>query len=324
MKAMVYTRTGGLDVLQIREIPKPVPKKNQVLIAVKACALNIVDYERFMTLTDKVHVFPRFINIVQGAIGKPLGGEVSGIVTEVGESITHVQKGDEVYGKTLGLFPLGGWAEFALLNQTQVYKKPISLSFEESAALPISGETALGAVRKAKITAGQQVMIYGSSGGVGQYAVQFAKALGATVTGVCSTRNIEMARSIGCDYVIDYRREDFTKTGKTYDVIIGINGCNPMKVYKRLLNKGGIFVCVGNGKQAIRAIFSALFSKKITTYAAPASPVKDYLSYMKELGEEGKLKPFIDNIYSIQNVADAIKYVVTQHSQGKIALVMDF
>jgi NADPH:quinone reductase-like Zn-dependent oxidoreductase len=318
MKGVIYTKIGGLDVLKIREIEKPVPNDNQVLVSVKAVGLNIIDYNRFNTLTDKVPLNTRFMNTIQGAVGKPLGGEVSGIIAEVGKNIKNVKIGDEVYGKTLGAFPKGGLAEYAILEQVNL--KPSNFSFEEAAVMPISGETALGAVRKAKIKQGQQVMIYGASGGVGQYAVQFAKAAGAIVTGVCSTRNIEMARSIGCDYVIDYKQEDFTKVGKTFDAIIGINGCNPLNKYKKLLNANGIFVGVGNGKQAAKAMTASLFSRKITAYAVPLMPAKDYLSYIKKLAEAEKIRPFIDNVYSMQEVAEAIRYIITEHPQGKIVI----
>jgi NADPH:quinone reductase-like Zn-dependent oxidoreductase len=323
MKAMIYTKAGGLDMLQIRDIPIPVPTDDQVLVKVKASSLNILDYDRFKNLNSHVTLMHRMSNLAQGSIGKPLGGEVAGIVSKTGKNIQHLEIGDEVYGKTLGQFPSGGWAEYAILDKSNIHQKPSILSFEESAVLPVAGETALGAVRKGKVKHGQQVMIYGSSGGVGQYAVQFTKAVGATVTGVCSTRNVEMAYSIGCDYVINYKREDYRKSGRTYDVIIGINGKNPLGEYKRLLNKAGFFVAVGGGFIP-PALLSAAFSKQITFYGAPLMPVKDYLAYITELAEEGKIRPFIDKVYPVQNVAEAIRYVLTEHAQGKVALTVDF
>ena len=324
MKAMVYTKAGGLDVLQLREVERPVPRDDHVLVKVKAAALNIIDYERFKTLSDKVALFPRLINIVQGSVGHPLGGEISGIVVEVGKNITHVKEGDEVFGKTTGMFPKGGWAEYALTGEAHIERKPANFSFEEAAVIPVAFETALGSVRAGKVSAGQQVMVYGSSGGVGQMAVQLSKAAGATVTGVCSTRNIEMAHSIGCDYVVDYKREDFRDSGRTYDVIIGINGNNPLKEYKKLLKKDGVFVGIGGGSQVIAALLLSPFSKHYTTYNAPTMPQKDYLSYAKSLAESNMLNPFIDRIYPVQEAAEAIRYVVTEHAQGKVALSVDF
>lgn len=324
MKGMVYTKTGGLDVLKIQEIKKPIPKDNQVLIKVKCCSLNIIDYERFKNLYGKVPLFPRLVNFIQGSVGKPLGADISGIVEEVGKNIKHVRNGDAVFGKTCGIFPAGGWAEYALVNESQVYSMPSTLSFEEASAIPTSFETALGGIRKANVQAGQQIMIYGASGGVGLFAVQIAKVYGALVTGVCSTRNLDIARQAGCDYVVDYKKEDFRSIGKTFDAIIGINGCNPIKEYKKLLNKNGIFVGIGNGKQAMKALFLSPFSKKITTYAVPIAPQKDYLAYAKEIAEKGALKPYIDNTYCIKDIKDAIHYVVTEHTHGKVAIVMDF
>lgn len=321
MKAMVYTKAGGLDTLKIREIPNPVPNDNQVMVKVKASSLNILDYERFER--DELSLSARLTNILQGSVGKPLGGEVSGIVVDVGKNIKHVKKGEMIYGKTLGTFPIGGWAEYALLDKGHVFHRPSNLSFEEAAVIPIAGETALGAVRRGKVKSGQQVMVYGASGGVGQYAVQLAKAVGATVTGVCSTRNIDMARSIGCDCVVDYKCEDYRQIGKTYDVIIGVNGNNPLQEYKDLLKKDGVFVAVGAGFIP-KAVLSSPFSKQITFYGAPLMPMKDYLSYIKELAEIGKVKPFIDKVYPIQNVTEAIKYVISKHAQGKVAIDINF
>lgn len=321
MQAMIYTKPGKTDVLQIKEIPTPAPTDDQVLVNVKSSTLNILDYERFEG--EKISLFGRLTDIFQGSVGKPLGGEISGIVTKVGKNVTHIKKGDEVYGKTLGKFPIGGWAEYALLDKSNVYQKPKNLSFEEAAVIPIAAETALGAVRRGNVKNGQEVMIYGSSGGVGQYAVQFAKAAGATVTGVCSTRNLEMAHSIGCDYVIDYKHEDFRKVGKKFDVIIGVNGNTSLREYKKLLKKDGVFIAVGGG-YIPKSVLSAPFSKHISFYGAPLMPMKDYLSYSKELAEAGKIKPFIDEIYSIKNVTEAIQYIVTEHAHGKIALSIDF
>lgn len=324
MKAMVYTKTGTLDVLQIKDISKPIPKDNQVLISVKASALSITDYERFKTSSNKAPFSIKMTSSLMGFIGAPIGAEISGVVVEIGKNITHVKIGDKVYGKTAGMFPKGGFAEYALMDKERVFLKPENLSFEQASAISISFETALGALRKGKVKAGQQIMIYGASGGVGLYAVQLAKVMGATVTGVCSTRNIDLAKQMGCDYVIDYKKEDFTKTTSKYDAIIGINGCNSMKVYKKLLTSNGIFVGVGNAKQGFMAMFASLTSKNITYFAGPMMPQKDYLSYAKDLAEAGKLIPYIDKIYSVKNTREAIQYIVTTHVQGKVVVTMDF
>ncbi len=324
MKALIYTKIGGPETLKIMEVPKPTPNRNQVLIKVKACALNIADYERFKTLTDEVPLSMRAMSIVMGLKGKPLGGEVSGIVTEVGDSVKHVKIGDEVYGQTTGAVSSGGMAEYALLDEKRVFRKPSNLSFEESSAICISFETALGAVRKTNISLGKEVMVYGASGGVGLFVVQIAKALGATVTGVCSTRNVSLAKSVGCDYIIDYKTEDFRQINKKYDAILGINGYNPMKEYKKLLKPNGIFVAVGNAKQGMAGFVASITSRQITYHANPISPQRDYLSYGKKLAEEGKLKPYIDRVYSVNDIGQAITYVVKEHAQGKVVIQTDF
>ena len=210
------------------------------------------------------------------------------------------------------------------MDKDRVFVKPQNLSFEQASAIPISFETALGALRKGTVKAGQQVMIYGSSGGVGLYAVQLAKIMGATVTGVCSTRNLELAKQMGCDYVIDYKKEDFTKVRTKFDVIIGVNGCNSMKDYKQILKPNGIFIGVGNVKQVTKALFRSFTSRNFSYFAGPMMPQKDYLSYAKELAETGKLIPYIDKIYSVKDTKEAIRYIITSHAQGKVVVSMDF
>ena len=322
MKAMIFTKVGKPeDVLKLIDIEKPVPKDNQVLIKVKAVGLNLTEFERFKSV-GKIPP-PQVMMLNKNSLGHPLGGESSGIVVEIGKNVKNFKIGDEVYGQPPEMFPTGAWAEYVAMDEWRTCVKPTNLSFEEAAIIPSSCETALGAVRKAGIKRGQEVMVYGASGGVGGYAAQLAKALGAMVTGVCSTRNVEVAKSIGCDCVIDYKNEDFTKTGKTYDAIIGVNGYNPMKVYKKLLKNDGIFVGIGGMKQAFSAMGASIFSKKITTYVA-SKPIKDALPYFKELAEAGKLKPHVDKVYDLQNVAEAINYVITEHAQGKVALRVDF
>lgn len=321
---MIYTKAGDLDVLKVKDISMPVPKDNQVLILVKASALSITDYERFKLKNSKVPFSMRIASRFMGFYGAPIGAEVSGIVVETGKNITHVKKGDFVYGKTAGAFPKGGFAEYALMDKDRVYQKPENLNFEQASAISISFETALGAVRKANIKTGQNVMVYGASGGVGLYVVQLAKALGANVTGVCSTRNIEVAKVAGCDTVIDYKKEDFTKTDKKYHSIIGVNGCNSMKIYKKLLMTDGIFVGIGDMKQAFKALFASLISKNFSYLVGATTMQKDYLAYAKELAEDGKLIPYIDNVYSVNETQEAIQYILTKHAQGKVVVTMDF
>ena len=324
MRAVIYTKTGGLEVVKQQSVKMPLPKDDQVLIEVKACALNVSDYQRFQTKNGKIPFSTALTNKMMGYIGKPLGAEISGIVVKVGKNVTHVQKGDAVFGKTAGSAPAGGIAEFALMDKDRVYKKPENFSFEEAATVSISFDTALGAVRKANIKPGQKVMVYGASGGVGLYAVQLAKAAGAEVTGVCSTRNTELAKTAGCDLVIDYKKQDFTRSDKKYDVILGINGCNPMKKYKKILSDKGVFVGVGDMNQAMKALMASFTSHNFTYYAGAFTKQEDYLQYAKELAETGKLHAYIDKVYSVNETVNAIQYLLTSHASGKVVIKTDF
>ena len=324
MKAVVYTKTGGLEVVKQQSVQTPLPGDDQVLIEVKACALNVSDYQRFQTKNGKIPFSTSLTNKMMGYIGKPLGAEISGIVVKTGKNVTHVKKGDAVFGKTAGSAPAGGIAELALMDKDRVYKKPENFSFEEASTVSISFETALGAVRKANIKPGQKVMVYGASGGVGLYAVQLAKAVGAEVTGVCSTRNTELAKAAGCDQVVDYKKEDFTKTDTKYDAIIGVNGCNPMKKYKSIMKENGIFVGVGNMSQAMKALATSFTSHNFTYYAGAFTKQEDYLQYAKELAESGKLHTYIGKVYSVNETVDAIQYLLTSHASGKVVIKTDF
>ena len=324
MKAVVYTKTGGLEVVKQQSIEMPVPGDDQVLVKVKACALNIGDYQRFQTKNGKIPISTYITNKLMGYVGKPLGAEISGIVTKIGRNVTHVKVGDAVFGKTAGTAPVGGIAEYAVMDADRVCLKPDNFSFEEAATVSISFDTALGAVRKANIKPEQNVMIYGASGGVGLYAVQLAKVAGAIVTGVCSTRNIELAKLAGCDNVVDYKKENFTKTNIKYDAIIGVNGCNPMKKYKSIMKENGIFVGVGDVNQAMKALLSSFTSHNFTYYAGAFTKQPDYLQYAKELAEAGKLHTYIDKVYSANETTQAIQYLLSSHASGKVVIKMNF
>ena len=324
MKAMIYTKTGNLEVIKQQSVKMPLPNDDQVLVEVKACALNISDYQRFQTKNGKIPVSTHITNKLMGYVGKPLGAEISGIVVKTGKNVTHVKKGDAVFGKTAGNSPVGGIAEYAVMDADRVYLKPDNYSFEEASAVSISFETALGAVRKANIKSGQKVMVYGASGGVGLFAVQLAKVAGAEVTGVCSTRNVELAKTAGCDKVIDYKKQDFTQSNIKYDVILGINGCNPMKKYKSMMKENGIFVGVGDVNQAMKALVASFISHNFTYYAGAFTKQEDYLQYAKELAEAKKLQVYIDKVYSANQTIDAIQYLLTSHASGKVVVKIDF
>ena len=324
MKAMIYTKTGNLEAIKQQSVKMPLPNDDQVLVEVKACALNISDYQRFQIKNGKIPVSTYITNKLMGYVGKPLGAEISGIVVKTGENVTHVKKGDAVFGKTAGNSPVGGIAEYAIMDADRVCLKPDNYSFEEASAVSISFETALGAVRKANIKSGQKVMVYGASGGVGLFAVQLAKVAGAEVTGVCSTRNVELAKTAGCDKVIDYKKQDFTQSNIKYDVILGINGCNPMEKYKSMMKENGIFVGVGDVNQAMKALVASFTSHNFTYYAGAFTKQEDYLQYAKELAEAKKLQVYIDKVYSVNQTVDAIQYLLTSHASGKVVVKIDF
>lgn len=320
MKAVVYTKVGKPEEsFRIGELAKPSPKSNQILVRVKASAITNMEYMRFGSLGP-------VLNLAIHATGKPLGVEFAGVVEETGSRVASLQKGDAVYGLAKGF--IGAWAEYVLADEKEVSPKPSSLSFEEAGALPTGGITALGAVRAANIQPGQEVLVQGASGGVGHFAVQLSKASGGIVTAVCSTRNVEMAKSIGADHVVDYKKEDIA-AGKTYDGIIAVNGYHPLSAYQKLLNKDGVYVLIGGAGKAlsgmaagpIRAIGSG---KRFTSAAFPFQPKKQRLEELSWFAEAGKIKPFLDRVYAPNEVPEAIRYILTEHPQGKAGIKMGF
>jgi NADPH:quinone reductase-like Zn-dependent oxidoreductase len=328
MKGIVNTRSGSLEALKIQDVNKPVPKPNQVLIRVKASAITNMEYMRYTKYINKGKAggFAFLMDTAMGARGKIIGIEMSGVIEEVGRNVKYFKKGDEVFGLTASM--KGAWGEYAVANEKEICIKPTNLSFEQSAAIPVGAITALGAVYAAKIQKGQQVLIQGGSGGVGQYTVQLSKAQGGIVTAVCSTKNLETARNNGADYIIDYKHEDIAKSEKKYDVIIAINGYNPLNVYKKILNKGGTYIFVGGTLKAILSVigipFYSIGSRKFGASAYPFLPKKKYLSDLKNLAEQGKIQPFIDKVYNPQDISEALRYIVNEHAQGKVVINLDF
>jgi NADPH:quinone reductase-like Zn-dependent oxidoreductase len=227
MKAIVYTKYGPPDVLQVQEVEKPAPKDNQVLVNVQAASVNALDWRRFTSQS----ILGRLMDeVLLKAINKVLGADIAGRVEAVGAAVKQFQPGDEVFGVSAG--SVGGFAEYACAAEDNLALKPANLSFEKAAAVPVAALTALQGLRdKGRIQPGQKVLINGASGGVGTFAVQLAKSFGAEETAVCSTRNLDMARQIGANHVIDYTQEDFTKNGQRYDLIIAVNGNHPIQDY---------------------------------------------------------------------------------------------
>src|SRR5216684_2959488 len=323
MKAAVYTRYGPPDVVvQIADVEKPIPKDNEVLIQVRAASVNPLDWH-FMRGT------PYFVRIMTG-LRKPkitrLGVDVAGQVEAVGGNIKQFKPGDEVFGSCRGAF-----AEYACTSESALVTKPNNVTFEQAASAPVAAFTALQGLRdKGQIRPGQKGLINGAAGGVGTFAVQIAKWFGADVTGVCSTRNVDMVRSIGADHVIDYTREDFTKSGQRYDLFFDCVGNHSLSACRRVLNPKGICIMVGDrsGRGMIgllarlitALVLSWFVSQKLVTFLA--RPSKKDLSIMRELMATGKVTPVIDKRYSLSEVPEAIRYLEERHARGKVVITL--
>lgn len=319
MKAILYEKYGAPEVaLQLKEIAKPVPKDQQVLVKVHAASINALEWRRFAA--------PSFLmRLITGGWLKPkdaaIGADVAGRVEAVGENVTHFKPGDQVFGCARGSF-----AEYVLARETYLTLKPANRSFAEAAAVPIAALTALQAIRHAGgIRAGQQVLIQGASGGVGMYAVQLAKTSGAEVTAACSARNLNLARSFGADHVIDYAKEDFTKNNKLYDLILAVNGYHPLWAYRRALKPQGVYVCAGGDlSQILQAL---LFGKwlsqkggKTMRIMKVANVNQEDLGTLGELFKDGAIAPRIDRRYPLHETVDAIRHVIDNHAQGKVII----
>ncbi len=321
MKAIVYQKYGSPDVLELKEVEKPTPKDNEVLVKVHAVAVNAGDW---YMLSGK----PFLVRLMIGGPLKPknkiLGWDIAGRVKAVGRNVKQFQPGDEVFGAC----DCGGFAEYVCASENALVLKPVSMTFEEVAAVPVAALTALQGLRdKGKIQSGQKVLINGASGGVGTFAVQIAKSFGAEVTAVCSTRNLDMAHSIGADQVIDYTQGDFTQNGQRYDLILAANGYHSILDYKRALSPKGIYVVTGGSMAQIfqgmllGPLISMTGSKKMGNQAAKTNQ-KD-LAFMKELLEAGKVVPVIDRRYTLSEVPEALHYLGEGHARGKVVITVE-
>ena len=322
MKAITYTRYGPPDVLQLKEVEKPTPKEGEVLVEVRAVSLNAYDWR--MLMAD-----PFLVRLATGGFFKPAktipGADIAGRVVAAGPSAKQYRPGDEVYGD-ISAGNNGGCAEYVCAPEAALAPKPANLSFEQAAAVPMAALTALQGLRDVgKVKPGQKVLIYGASGGVGTFAVQLAKAFGAEVTAVCSTRNVDMVRSLGADHVIDYTKQDFAKSGERYDVILAANGGRSIFDYKRALNPQGIYVMAGgSGLQLFQALLlgpwlSKSDGQKLTHISA--HPSQNDLKMISEFLQSGKVVPVIERCYPLSETADAIRYLHEGHARGKLVIV---
>jgi len=322
MKAIVCEEYGSPDVLQLQEIDKPVVNDDGVLVRVRAASANPYDWH-FMRGK------PYFMRMMIGLL-KPkangLGINLAGQVEAVGKNLTQFHPGDEVFGSGNGAF-----AEYVCASEDALVLKPANLTYEQAAAVPAAAFTALQGLRdKGRIQPGQKVLINGASGGVGTFAVQIAKFLGAEVTGVCSTRNVDMVRSIGADQVIDYTHEDFTHGGQRYDLMLDNVGNRPMSECRRVLASNGTYVLVGgpNGgrwlgplARLLKVLVLSLFvSQKMVPMLTKRN--KEDLLVLKELLEAGKVTPVIDRHYKLSEVPEAIRYLEEGHAQGKVVITV--
>jgi NADPH:quinone reductase-like Zn-dependent oxidoreductase len=323
MKAIRYQRYGGPDVLELRDVDPPAVGVDEVLIRVRAAAVNPLDFH-FMRGT------PYLVRAIAG-LSRPkvhgLGADVAGQVEAVGRNVTRFQPGDEVFGECRGAF-----AEQVCVRQdAAVLAKPANLSFAQAAAVPVAGFTALQALRDTGgLQPGYRVLVNGASGGVGTFAVQLAKAFGAEVTGVCSTRNVETARSIGADHVIDYTKADFTRNGQRYDLVIDTAGNRTLPEIRRVLTPKGVLVGVGAPDRgdwiapllgmARMVLYSAVVSQRMRSMLA--RPRRDDLAVLRELIEAGKVTPVIDRTYPLAEVPAAIRYLEEGHARGKVVITV--
>ena len=317
MKAIVYEHYGPPDVLQFKEIATPAPADDEVLIHVRAASVNPLDWH-FMRGE------PWFIRLMTG-LRKPkderLGVDVAGVVEAVGKNVTQFKPGDEVFGGCRGAF-----AERVCAKEDELALKPSNLSFEQAAAVLVAAITALQGLRdKGRIQPGHKVLIDGASGGVGTFAIQIAKSFGAEVTAVCSTRNLQTAQSIGADHVIDYTREDFTRNGLRYDLIMAANAYHSIFDYRRALSRGGI--CVKSGGRAslpgmLLGRLLSLFGHKKTCSLIAKLNKKD-LVLLKGFLEAGTVVPVIDRRYPLSDTAEAIRYLEEGHARGKVVITVE-
>ncbi len=325
MKAITHCEYGGPEVLKVEDIEKPVPNDNQLLVRVRAVSVNPLD----LTIRGSLLLRPLF------GLRKPkdtrLGVDYAGTVEAVGKNVTNFKPGDEVFGGKTGAF-----AEYiCVLADRAVVPKPANMTFEQAASVPVAAITALQGLRdKGQIQAGQKVLINGASGGVGTFAVQIAKAFGAEVTGVCSTRNVDLVRSIGADHVIDYTKEDFSKTDQRYDLIYDLIGNHSFSERRRILNPNGICVMAGIGGAGWHDGFATRLLGELNSYLRSRFVSQKFIAYiaqfnkkdmmvLADLMQSGKVTPVIDRTYKLNETADALRYLEQGHARGKVVVTVE-
>jgi len=320
MLAIVCEKYGAPDILELKQVAKPTPKDDEVLVKIQAASVNAADWHF-------LRGEPIFMRLVSGFFRpkvKILGADIAGKVEAVGTNVKQFKIGDDVFGD-ISDCGWGGYAEYACASEKALVLKPANVTYDEAATIPFASVTALQGLRdKGHIQSGQSVLINGASGGVGTFAVQIARSFDTVVTAVCSTRNLEGARALGADHLIDYTKEDFTRNTKRYDLIMAVNGHHSIWAYKRTLQPKGTYVMAGgSGAQIFQGLFlgpilSLTSSQKLCNYVA--RPKQKDLAFIKELIEADKIKPVIDRQYPLSEVPEAIRYLEKGHARGKVVI----
>jgi NADPH:quinone reductase-like Zn-dependent oxidoreductase len=320
MRAVTYRRYGSPDVLELVEAPKPAPGSEQVLVRVQAASVNPIDWH-FMRGS------PAAVRLMTGPL-RPrdgrLGRDLAGVVEAVGSNVSRFRPGDEVFGAAPGTV-----AEYVSARADRLAAKPENITFEQAAAVPVAALTALQGLRdKGRLKPEQKVLVIGASGGVGTFAVQIAMAIGAEVTGVCSTRNVEMVASIGADRVVDYTREDFATGEARYDVVLDCIGDHSLSDYRRVMNARGVYVGVGGAGGTLRVLLDLVAAKVVSLFVSQrfvsfiAALNGEDLDALAELMRSGKVTPVIDRLYPLERAAEAVRHLETGHARGKVVVTI--
>ena len=325
MRAVVYDRYGPPDVLRIEDVERPVPKEDEVLVKIHATAVTRADCatrEANRRSGPAIALMSRLISGIRRPKQRILGSELAGEIEAIGAAVNELAVGDRVFG-TSG-FRFGAYAEFICLRESaRIAKKPTGMSFEEAASICDGGLNALWCLRQGDLRKGQRILIYGASGAIGTAAVQLAKHFEADVTAVCSTKNLELVRSLGADRVVDYTREDFTTNGQTYEVIFDAVGKHSFARCRGSLNRGGRYLATDGLRNLVLAPWTKRFGDKKVIFSIPPRYTKEDVIFLKELIESGKYRAVVDRCYPFEDVIDATRYVETEQKIGNVILTID-